>query len=294
MARQALGKGLGALIGTPAASPAAGAPVAAGDRVQKISVERVMPSPLQPRKTFTELELSELAASIKENGILQPLIVRENNGKFELIAGERRWRAAQLAGLPEVPLIVRTASDIEVLEFALVENLQRADLNPIEEADGYAALAGKFKLTQEQIADKVGKSRASVANALRLRGLQQDVREMVRHGQLSAGHAKVLLGLEHHAQQLSAAKQAVGKQLSVRQTEELVRSLRKTTAPGTASGTKKASASADWRELELKLQRKLGTKVRMVGGMDKGHVELPYYSADDFERLLGSLGVKLD
>jgi ParB family chromosome partitioning protein len=293
MARQALGKGLGALIGTPATAVAA-PPVAAGDRVQRIPVERVVPSPLQPRKTFTEQELAELSASIRENGILQPLIVRENNGTFELIAGERRWRAAQLAGLREVPLVVRPASDLEVLEFALVENLQRADLNPLEEADGYAALAEKFNLTQEQIADKVGKSRAAVANALRLRGLQQDVREMVRHGQLSAGHAKVLLGLDHEAQQLSAAKRVVGGQLSVRQTEELVRSLKKASAPGRPAGAKKASSSADWREIEMKLQRTLGTKVRVVGGMDKGHVELPYYSADDFERLLGSLGVKLD
>ena len=296
MSRNALGKGLGALIGSaPKTStvPATVAPpnVELGEKVQEVAISGVKPSALQPRKTFNEEELADLAASIKENGIIQPLIVRQAAGHLELIAGERRWRAAQRAGLAKVPVIVRKAEDLEVLELALVENLQRSDLNPIEEAEGYGNLAEKFKLTQEQVAQKVGKSRAAVANTLRLLGLQVDVKEMVRHGHLSVGHAKVLLGLANNGQQDAAAREVVKRGLSVRETEKLVARFGKPTRSGVSKGGNSKAASSDWRDLEQRLQRTLGTKVRLVGTAAKGHLEIDYYNESDLERILETLGV---
>lgn len=268
-----------------------------GEAVEHVSLDQIVPSPLQPRKDFTELDLEELSHSIKENGIIQPLIVRMVDGKYELIAGERRWRASQKAGLDKAPVIVRKATDIDVLELALVENLQRADLNAIEEAEGYARLADQFKLTQEQIAKKVGKSRAAVANALRLRNLGQDIKNMVRHGNLSVGHAKVLLSLSDESQQVSAAKQIISKDLSVRATEGLVKDLLKGTlgkTQGTGKGKKASGAAADWRDLELQIQRKIGTKVKLVGNAEKGHLEIAYFNASELERVLELLGVETD
>jgi ParB family chromosome partitioning protein len=295
MSRNALGKGLGALIGstnkTPAAPIATPQPnVEIGEKVQEVAIGVVMPSPLQPRKTFNEEQLADLAASIKENGIIQPLIVRKAGDKLELIAGERRWRAAQRTGLAKVPVIVRQAEDLEVLELALVENLQRSDLNPIEEAEGYGNLAEKFSLTQEQVAQKVGKSRATVANALRLLGLQVDVKEMVRHGHLSAGHAKVILGLANGKQQDAAAREVVKRGLSVRETEKLIARFGKPSRLGVSKGSGK-TATSDWRDLEQRLQRVLGTKVRLVGTASKGHLEIDYYNESDLERILETLGV---
>ena len=207
MAKPALGRGLGALLGgSPVLTSRPGAAsarlhsrsVAAPDsreRVQRVPLDRIRPCPLQPRKDFSAESLRELADSIREQGIVQPLIVRPRGGYFELIAGERRWRAAQLLKLPEVPVIVREADDRAVLELALIENLQRENLNAIEEAHGYSQLAEQFQLTQEEIAAKVGKSRAVVANALRLLKLPPAIQNFVREGRLSVGHAKVILGL---------------------------------------------------------------------------------------------------
>jgi ParB family chromosome partitioning protein len=295
MSRNALGKGLGALIGsapqqpaTPIASPQPN--LESGEKVQEVAISVVMPSPLQPRKTFNEEQLADLSASIKENGIIQPLIVRKTGDKLELIAGERRWRAAQRAGLAKVPVIVRKAEDLEVLELALVENLQRSDLNPIEEAEGYGNLAEKFNLTQEQVAQKVGKSRAAVANAVRLLSLQVDVKEMVRHGHLSVGHAKVILGLADGEQQDAAAREVVKRGLSVRETEKLITRFGKPTRKGVAKGSSKA-ATSDWRDLEQRLQRILGTKVRLIGTSSKGHLEIDYYNETDLDRILETLGI---
>src|ERR1700722_10412021 len=206
MAKPALGRGLGALLGgssltQPAPTPTVqqpAIPIAPPDnreRVLRVALNKIRPSALQPRKEFSEESLRELADSIREQGIVQPLIVRERDGSFELIAGERRWRAAQLLNLPEVPVITREADDRSVLELALIENLQRENLNSIEEAHGYAQLAEQFQLTQEEIALKVGKSRAAVANSLRLIKLPQTIQNFVRDGRLSVGHAKVILGL---------------------------------------------------------------------------------------------------
>src|SRR5215472_10352001 len=233
MAKPALGRGLGALLGsTPIAKPVIAASASLGtatlttidpgERIQRVPLENIRPCPFQPRKDFPAEALRELADSIKEQGIVQPLIVREMAGHLELIAGERRWRAAQLAGLREAPVIVRHADDLAVLELALIENLQRENLNPIEEAQGYTQLIQQFHLTQEEVATKVGKSRVVVANALRLLKLPQPLQEYLREGRLSVGHAKVLLGLESEKQQNLAATRIIKEGLNVRQTEGLV------------------------------------------------------------------------
>jgi len=294
MARKALGRGIGALIGgdesgKPAASSAKSA--AGGEEVRKVPLNKLEPSSLQPRKTFSEDQLDELTASIRERGIIQPLIVRARGAKFELIAGERRWRASQAAGLKEVPVIVRKASDSDVLEMALIENLQRADLNPIEEAEGYALLAQKFKLTQEDISKRVGKSRASVANALRLRSLSPEVRGLVKTGRLSVGHGKVLLAVDDQGEQEALAHEVVRKDLSVRQTEQL---LKKSRNPPARQKKKRSGAVADWRDLEQQVQRAVGTRVRLVGSADKGKLEIHYFNESELERVLAALGVKMD
>lgn len=290
MAGKGLGRGLGALIGQPLASPQ---PVAEkGESIQKVPLDQVIPSSFQPRKTFHPEQLAELVESIRERGIIQPLIVRLISGKYELIAGERRWRAATEVGLKEVPVIVRSASDREVLELALVENLQRADLNPIEEAEGYALLINQFRLTQEQVSQRVGRSRVNVANAVRLLGLADEVRAWVAGNRLTVGHAKVILGLASKEEQVLVAQRVVKDHLTVRQTEKLVDSLKPARSPGSKPKPKAAPVSeATWTDLEKRLQRTLGTRVRLQGTTEIGKVEIQYFSAAEFDRLLRVLGL---
>ena len=221
MARSGLGKGLGALIGTPAVAASRDA-ADAGERVHQIELARIVPSALQPRKDFGREALQELIESIRQHGIIQPLIVRQSGARFELIAGERRFRAAQEIGLTTVPVIIRTANDLEVLELSLIENLQRADLNPIEEAQGYARLASEFGMRQEDIALKVGRSRAAVANALRLLDLHPQVQIWLAQNLISVGHAKVLLALKASEEQLLAAETVLRRNATVRSTERMV------------------------------------------------------------------------
>src|SRR5689334_4660812 len=221
MARSGLGKGLGALIGTPAVS-APGDGASGGERVHQIELTSIVPSTLQPRKEFARDVLLELIESIRQHGIIQPLIVRQVGTRFELIAGERRWRAAHELGLATAPAIVRSANDLQVLELSLIENLQRADLNPIEEAQGYARLASEFSMRQEDVALKVGKSRAAVANALRLLDLHPQVQVWLAQNLLSVGHAKVLLALKVPEEQLLAAETVLRRNATVRSTERLV------------------------------------------------------------------------
>lgn len=293
MTRKALGKGLGALIGSQAlADPKPREQL--GESVQRIPLAQIVPSPLQPRKHFAAEQLTELSDSIRAKGILSPLIVRKVDGKYELIAGERRWRASQEAGLAVAPVIVRQATDRDVLELALIENLQRADLDPIDEAEGYGQLIERFKITQEEVARQVGKSRAAVANALRLRALPKEIKAMLTHGQLSVGHAKVILGLESSEQQSLAAHEAVKRGLNVRETEKLVQGMLSPRQGGKGGAARKKSEQADWRDLEQRMQRAIGTKVRLVGTHDSGHVELNYYNSADLERILDKLGVKMD
>src|SRR5215468_11348673 len=222
MAKSALGKGLGALIGTRPAARSDTDAGAANETVRTVALASITPSPLQPRKEFARDALQELVDSIRQHGIIQPLIVRNIDGRHELIAGERRWRAAQEIGLGEVPVIIRTATDLEVLELSLIENLQRTDLNPIEEAQGYARLANEFGMRQEDIALKVGRSRAAVANALRLLDLHPQVQVWLAQNLVSVGHAKVLLALKAPEEQLLAAETALRRNASVRSTERMV------------------------------------------------------------------------
>ncbi|PYJ02285.1 MAG: chromosome partitioning protein ParB, partial [Verrucomicrobia bacterium] len=240
--------------------------------------------------------LRELADSIKEQGIVQPLIVRERNGHLELIAGERRWRAAQLLGLAEVPVIVRQADDRAVLELALIENLQRENLNPIEEAQGYAQLIEQFRLTQEEVAVKVGKSRAVVANALRLLKLAPVIQGYLREGRLSVGHAKVILGLSNDKQQQLAVERILKDGLNVRQTEGLVarwqtRQGRGAAKPGALG---RLPADAQVADLEDQLRQRLGTKVQLRYAQGKGALEIAFFSDAELERILQILGVRTD
>jgi ParB family chromosome partitioning protein len=291
MARSGLGKGLGALIGTPAAAPRPDV-VEPGERVHQINLVSIVPSALQPRKDFGPEALQELIDSIRQHGIIQPLIVRQVGARFELIAGERRWRAAQGAGLTQVPVIIRSASDMEVLELSLIENLQRADLNPIEEAQGYARLANEFGMRQEDIALKVGRSRAAVANAMRLLDLHPQVQIWLAQDLLSVGHAKVLLALKASEEQLLAAETVLRRNATVRSTERLVGRLlgigrsrrRQRVAEQTAS-------SAAIEDLQNRLQEHLATHVSVHHGEKRGRIEIEYYGHDDLQRIVTALGL---
>jgi ParB family chromosome partitioning protein len=291
MARSGLGKGLGALIGTPAVASRADV-TEPGEKVHQIDLANIVPSALQPRKDFGHEALQELVDSIRQHGIIQPLIVRQVGARFELIAGERRWRAAQEAGLTQVPVIIRSASDMEVLELSLIENLQRADLNPIEEAQGYARLANEFGMRQEDIAVKVARSRAAVANAMRLLDLHPQVQIWLAQDLLSVGHAKVLLALKAPEEQLLAAETVLRRNATVRSTERLVarqlgigRSRRKRRVPG------QAVSSAAIEDLQNRLQERLATHVTIHHGEKRGRIEIEYYGNDDLQRVVTALGL---
>jgi ParB family chromosome partitioning protein len=292
MARTGLGKGLGALIAArPAqAQPALDVDSPEKEHVHQVSLASIAPSPLQPRKDFAREALEELIDSIRQHGIIQPLIVRQTNGRLELIAGERRWRAAQEAGLSQVPVIIRRASDLEVLELSLIENLQRSDLNPIEEAQGYARLAGEFGMRQEDIAAKVARSRAAVANAMRLLDLHPQIQTWIAQNLVSVGHAKVLLGLKSHEEQLLAAETVLRRNATVRDTERLVarqlglgRSRRKK-----ADTTTSSAAIGD---LQNRLQQHLGTHVTIHHGEKRGRIDIEYYGNADLQRVVSAIGL---
>jgi len=326
MSKSALGRGLGALLGgtpviskptvvppiapatpiTPATpltasstnvpvTPTATLAVASGEQVRRVPVERIRPSALQPRKDFPPEALRELADSIREQGIVQPLIVRAQGASFELIAGERRWRAAQLAGQKEVPVIVREANDREVLEMALIENLQRENLNPLEEALGYSQLTSQFDLTQEQVAAKVGKSRAVVANVIRLLKLPLPVQNFLRDGRLSVGHAKVILGLNELKQQEEAAERIIKEALNVRQAEGLVAKLQHRGKRGDKpTNITPLPGDAHVADLENRIRERLGTKVQLRYAHGKGSLEVSFFSDDELERVLQILGVSAE
>ena len=291
MAKSGLGKGLGALIsGRPALAPT---PVDSEERIREVALTRIVPSPLQPRKDFSEEALTELVDSIRQHGIIQPLIVREIGGRYEIIAGERRWRAAQELGLAEVPVILRTANDLEVLELSLIENLQRADLNPIEEAQGYARLASEFGLRQEDIASKVGRSRAAVANAMRLLDLHPQIQVWLTQDLLSVGHAKVLLGLKGAEEQLAVAQTVLRRSATVRATERLVaRQLGGVRSRRRRRSVEATAGSAAIEDLQERLQQHLGTRVTVHHGEKRGRIEIEYYGNDDLQRVVAALGLE--
>ncbi len=302
MSKSALGRGLGALLGgsAPGSGSAALSPPATvatapdtRERVERVPLDRIRPCPLQPRKDFPEETLRELADSIREQGIVQPLIVRERDGVLELIAGERRWRAAQLAGVADVPVIVRQADDRAVLEMALIENLQRENLNPIEEAQGYAQLVGQFNLTQEEVAAKVGKSRAAVANAVRLLKLAPALQAYLREGRLSVGHAKVILGMEEPRQQQLIAERVIKEALNVRQTEKVVARLQ-WRGSGGKHGPTPLAGDAHVAEIENRLRERFGTKVHLRYREGKGSLEILFFNDGDLERILQIAGVGAD
>jgi ParB family chromosome partitioning protein len=296
--RKALGRGLAALIPgapAPAAPPAADARRADADRrdgTRTVAIEDVHPSPTQPRTRFDDARLEELAASIRTQGIIQPLIVRVRaGGGYELIAGERRWRAAQRAGLHEVPAVIRDVAPTQAFEMALVENLQREDLNPLEEAAGYERLAAEFGYTQEQLADRVGKDRSTVANALRLLRLPDAVRGLLAEGRLSMGHARALLGLDSAAAMERLARRSIAQDLSVRKVEELVRRERDgASVPARQPTAARTATSTGARDLGLRLTRALATRVEVIeAGPGRGQIAIHYHSLDQLDALLERL-----
>ncbi len=264
--------------------PERGAPEGEGRRTpQTCSIEEVQPNPFQPRKIFSEEQLQELIDSIREKGILQPLIVRRREKGFELIAGERRWRAAQKAGMKEVPILIKDVTDSEMLEISLIENIQREDLNPIEEAEAYKRLMEQFQLTQEEISKKVGKDRTTITNTVRLLKLPPEIKQSLAEGKISMGHARAFLSLEGIDKQRLLLKRLLAGGLSVRQTESLVKRFR--TRPFPVS----RKANPEWSGLVEELQRILGTKVRIVGKRKRGKVEIEFYSPEELDRILDIL-----
>jgi ParB family transcriptional regulator, chromosome partitioning protein len=276
MMKRALGRGLGALL-----PPAADATPPSGDEAQRIleiPTDRVSPNPYQPRKDFDPEALAELTSSIRTSGILQPIVVRPRGDRYEILVGERRWRAAQQAGLDRVPAVLREASDAEALELALVENLLREDLNPLEAADAYHRLMGEFGWTQDELARRIGKDRSSIANALRLRRLPDVIQGDLRAGRLTMGHARALLGLATAAAQVRLREQILGQDWSVRATEAGVRHSRQARPRG-----RRRAPEIDALEEELRIA--LGTRVRIVGSPSRGRIELPFSSAAELERV---------
>ena len=256
----------------------------------EVNINKIDNNKEQPRKSFDDESLRELAESIKEVGILQPITVKEVANGYEIIAGERRWRAARLAGLATVPVIIKKYSDLEALEASLIENLQRVDLNPLEEALTYKRLATEFNLSQEEIAARVGKSRAVVANAMRLLNLDSRVQDFVREGRLSNGHARALLGIADSDLQYETAERVIEEMLSVRQTEELVKELnepKQEDQPKAKSGIKDPEAVRAYLAMAKDLKSILGAKVNIKNGKNKGKIEIEYFSEDELERLVG-------
>lgn len=283
MKKKVLGRGLEALL--PRREGASPPLPAAGDRLAELDIDRIRPNPFQPRAGFDEPELEELASSIRANGIVHPILVRPAGAGYQIIAGERRWRAAQRADLKKIPALIRSVPDNKVLELALVENIQRQELNPMEEAGAFARLIDDFGLSQEEVAERVGRNRATVANILRLLKLSSFVRDLLGQRKLSMGHGRALLGLEAAADQKRAAQVIIDKDLSVRDTEALVRRLMKEAA-GARSRPRAIDPNRSAAEAKLRLRYK--TQVRIRGGK-KGAIQLSYFSEEELERLYEDL-----
>lgn len=276
--KSGLGKGLGALMLENNTDSMVS--------TSTLNINEITPNKEQPRKTFDETALEELADSIRQHGVLQPLLVRPlTSGGYQLVAGERRWRASRLAELKEVPVIIKELSDTEAMEIAIIENLQREDLNPIEEAEGLQALIDKCGYTQEQVAISVGKSRPAITNALRLLKLPEEVREMAKDGTISAGHARALLAFDNQPMMIECANQIVSKKLTVRDVEKMAK------RPATSSTKTKTAQRRDsfYDEVELSLTEALGTKVRVYNGRNKGTLEIEFYTLDDLKNIANAI-----
>lgn len=275
-----LGKGLGALMLENSVDEMVA--------TNSLPLTEIVPNKEQPRKTFDEGALEELADSIKQHGVLQPLLVRPlPSGGYQLVAGERRWRASRIAGLKEVPVVVKELSDVETMEIAIIENLQREDLNPIEEAEGLQALIDRCGFTQEEVATSVGKSRPAIANALRLLKLPSEVREMTKNGEISAGHARALLAFDNEAMIYEVAQNIVKNNLTVRDVERIAK-----TSEAQTSTTRRKSKKRDsfYDEVELSLTEILGRRVKVYNGRDKGTLEIEFYSTEDLKNIANKLG----
>ena len=279
MNKRGLGRGLGALLSSNPSE---------GDTLVEVDVDEIEANPNQPRKTFNSKGLDELTASIRTSGVIQPIIVRRQATGYQLVAGERRWRAARQAGLPRVPAIVREVTDAESLELALVENLLREDLNPMEEAEAFDKLLARFEWTQEELAQRIGKERSSIANALRLLRLPQAIQDDLRTGRLTMGHARALLALTTSTEQLKLRDEILAHDWSVRATEDTVR----TATAGRPPRPKQRRRSAEMTALEDALQRALMTRVRLIGTERHGRIEVSYANADELERLTALLGAR--
>lgn len=286
--KRVLGRGLGALINSgERAAPAPAAPLpdaVPGRKYMLCAVGDISPNATQPRKSFDEAALRELSDSIREKGVIEPLIVRRSSGGLELIAGERRWRASKMAGLASVPVVVIDATDEQSLELAIIENIQREDLNAIEEAEAYRGLADKFNLSQEEVAKKVGKERATVANYMRLLKLPHEVRDELVKGTISMGHARAILSVEGHSAQTELCRRVITKGLSVREAEALARK-----GPGSAHKSTGAAPAPEYPEIERELREIFGTRISLKDKRGKGKVEISYFSADERERILDLL-----
>jgi ParB family chromosome partitioning protein len=269
--RKALGKGLGALLPS--------VPAGATEKTyMDVALDQIVPNKYQPRTNFADEGLNELAQSIKSDGVIQPVIVRRSGSGYELIAGERRWRAAKKAGLKSIPAVIRDVSEFRTLEWALIENIQRQDLNPIEEATAYASLIDDFHLTQEELAQRVGKDRSSIANYLRLLKLPAEIKERIQRNELTMGHARALISLEKARDQLELANRIIADQLNVRQVENLIRARK---GPGKGKAKESAPQDPNVRAAQVKLQEHFGTKV-IIG---PGKIEIYYENLDDLIRI---------
>ena len=285
--RKALGRGLAALLPTPPteAPKPNGSAVEAAEGLRSISVELIDPNPYQPRRVFKPKALEELARSIRADGLVQPIIVRNTGSRFSLIVGERRLRAAKLAGLAEIPALVREIDQDRILEVTLIENIQREDLSPIEVAEALQRMIDELRLSHEEVASRTGQDRSTITNLLRLLRLPPDVRELIAEGRISGSHARAIAGLDDAEQQRALAEKTVAQGLSVRQVERTVRAL-------TASGKGKSKHDLDPNVAAAlnDLEQRLGTKVRLIGrGKGKGKIEIEYYSAEDLERIYSML-----
>lgn len=274
--KKGLGKGLGALINNEAIEENTG--------VLELKINDIEPNTAQPRKLFDDEKLVQLAESIKQHGVIQPIIVKKDNNIFTIIAGERRWRAAKLAGLNTIPALVKDFTELQVMEVALIENLQREDLNPIEEANAFMNLMNEFNLTQEQIAEKIGRSRSAIANTIRLLGLTNDVKKFIISGDLTSGHARTLVIIENEELQKSAAEYIIKNKLSVRETEDYIKNL--LNKKDKNRNTKSKLENPEYKYVEDKLKNILGTKVKLNANKNRGKITIEYYSNEELDRLL--------
>lgn len=279
--RPALGKGIGALISSAAQE--------GGKKYFSCPVEDLKPYSNQPRKVFDDKKMAELVASIVEKGVIQPLVVRQQGDHYQIIAGERRWRAAQRAGLTRVPVVIQDVTENHALEIALIENIQREDLNPIEEAEAFRYLIDTFELSQEEVARRVGKERSTVTNALRLLRLPDRIKQLVMESQLSMGHARALLSLEQDEDMAEASNEVLRKKLSVRDTEKLIKKIKNFSGKIKNDVRAQRLTDPNVRELENELQAHLGAQVRLIGRGDAGKIEIHYHDQGDLDRIIDIL-----